>query len=151
MVAKSPACTGTQAADKIALICYTGTAWDKDQSVVWQKQGKEREDSGRGITHLVCVCMDSRRLSGWHLLLDSSHSPIGHQDELGGKRHIAAQGPVHLQQVPQLWLLRIRWCGMKGMEVEERKKDKKTTSKQITKEHWAAMSHTAKPSTLSAL
>lgn len=37
------------------------------------------------------------------------------------------------------------------MEVEERKKDKKTTSKQITKEHWAAMSHTAKPSTLSAL
>lgn len=59
------------------------------------EQGKGRT-LGRGVTDLVCVCMDPRRLSGWYLLLDSGHSPVGHQDELGGKRHIAAQGPVYL-------------------------------------------------------
>lgn len=59
-----------------------------------------------GVTDLVCVCVDPRRMSGWCLLLNSSHGPVRHQDELGGKRYIAAQGPVHLQQVPQLRLLR---------------------------------------------
>lgn len=79
--------------------------------MVWQKQGK-----GRMVTDLVCVCVDTRRLSGWYLLLDSSHSPIGHQDELGGERHIAAQGPVHLQQVPQLRLL-----GSGGVQCKEQR------------------------------
>lgn len=99
-------------------------------------EAEERKDSGREVTDLVCVCMDPRRLSGWYLLLDSSHSPVGHQDELGGERHIAAQGPVHLQQVPQLRLVRMRGCGMEGMEAGERKEDKKKpTSKQVIKEH----------------
>lgn len=69
------------------------------------EQGKGRT-LGAGVTDLVCVCMDPRRLCGWYLLLHSGHSPVGHQDELGSKRHIAAQGSVYLQQVPQLWLLR---------------------------------------------
>lgn len=79
---------------------------------------------GGGVTDLVCVCMDPRRLSGWYLLLDSGHSPVGHQDELGGKRHIAAQGPVYLQQVPQLGLLRegqVMWNERNGGK--ERKTD----------------------------
>lgn len=78
-------------------------AGDKDQGAGCV-QGTGRALGG-GVTDLVCVCMDPGRLGGWHLLLDSSHGPIRHQDELGGKRHIAAQGPVYLQQVPQLWLL----------------------------------------------
>lgn len=116
-----------------------------------REQGKGRTLGG-GVTDLVCVCMDPRRLSGWYLLLDSGHSPVGHQDELGGKRHIAAQGPVYLQQVPQLWLLRegqVMWNERNGGE--ERKDRQRTTSKQITKQHRAAMSHIAKPPTLLAL
>jgi len=95
--------------------------------------------------------MDPRRLSGWYLLLDSRHSPVGHQDELGGKRHIAAQGPVYLQQVPQLWLLRegqVMWNERNRVGEKDRQR---TTSKQITKQHWAAMSRIAKPPALPAL
>lgn len=67
-------------------------------------RGREGLQEG-GVTDLVCVCMDHRRLGRWYLLLDSSHGPIRHQDELGSKRDIAAQGPVYLQQVSQLRLL----------------------------------------------
>lgn len=89
--------------------------------------------------------MDPRRLSGWYLLLDSGHSPVGHQDELGGKRHIAAQGPVYLQQVPQLWLLREGQVMWNEKEWRRREKERqRTTSKSITKQYWAAMSHIAK-------
>lgn len=35
-------------------------------------------------TDLICICMSSRRLSRWHLVLDRSHCPVRHQDELGG-------------------------------------------------------------------
>lgn len=60
---------------------------------------------GEGVTDLVRVRVDPGRVSGWHLRLNSGHRPVRHQDELRGKRYIAAQGPVHLQQVPQLRLL----------------------------------------------
>lgn len=59
----------------------------------------------KGVTDLVRACVGPGRGSGRHLLLNSSHRPVRHQDELRGERHIAAQGPVHLQQVPQLRLL----------------------------------------------
>jgi len=67
--------------------------------------------------------MDPRRLGGGYLLLDSSHGPIRHQDELGGKRDIAAQGPVYLQQVSQLRLLGegsgdVRWKEQRRIEKE---------------------------------
>lgn len=78
--------------------------------------------------------MDPRRLSGWYLLLDSGHSPVGHQDELGGKRHIAAQGPVYLQQVPQLWLLRegqVIWNERNGGEEKKKANHKQTDYKAI--------------------
>lgn len=86
---------------------------------------------GGGVTDLVCVCMDPRRLGGWYLLLDSSHGPIRHQDELGGKRHIAAQGPVYLQQVPQLWLLGMGQVMWNERNQGGREKDRQRTTSRL--------------------
>lgn len=76
-------------------------------------------------TDLICICMNSRRWSRWHLLLDRSHRPVRHQDELGGQRHIPAQGPVYLQQVSQLWLARRGGRGRAKEREQEKKKDRR--------------------------
>ena len=41
--------------------------------------------AGRVVaTDLIGICVDSRRLSRWRLMLDCSNRPVRHQDELGG-------------------------------------------------------------------